>query len=113
MFPRNYIFFNLIFFSFFLTVRKAKFRIAEQYQGTQCGGALQTTTRRRTGGKTRRYRELQSATTKNTYFPHLQRSQAKYHETKFGGAKPDDLHDPLSFSTKEHFQAFTILPYAK
>ena len=34
---------------FFETVRKAKLRIAERYQGAQCGGALQTTTRRRTG----------------------------------------------------------------
>ena len=46
-------------------------------------------------------------------FPHLQCSQAIYHQIKFGGAKPDDLHDSLSFSTKAHFQAFTSLPYAK
>ena len=44
---------------------------------------------------------------------HLQCSQAKYHQIQFGGAKPDDLHDSLSFSTKAHFQTFTKLPYAK
>ena len=32
-----------------------------------------------------------------THFPHLQCSQAKYHQTKFGGAKPDDLLDSLLF----------------
>ena len=31
---------------------RQKLRIAKQYQGTQCGGALQTTTRRRTGDST-------------------------------------------------------------
>ncbi len=31
---------------------------------------------------------------------------------KFGGVKPDDLNDTLSFSTKEHLKALTILPYA-
>ena len=32
---------------------------------------------------------------------------------KFGGSKPDDLNDSLSFSTKEQLKALTILPYAK
>ena len=38
---------------FFLYARQT-LRIAKQYQGTQCGGALQTTTRRRTGDTTLR-----------------------------------------------------------
>ena len=50
---------------------------------------------------------------KKRHFPHLQCSRAKYHQIQFGGAKPDDLHDSLSLSTKAHFQAFTMLPYAK
>ena len=32
---------------------------------------------------------------------------------KFGGSKPDDLNDSLSFSTKEQLKALTKLPYAK
>jgi hypothetical protein len=43
----------ILFFSFFLYARQT-LRIARQYQGTQCGGALQTTTRRRTGDTTLR-----------------------------------------------------------
>ena len=84
--------------------------IVKQYQDTQCGGALQTA-RRRNGEKTRRYRDLQSATMKRN-FPHLQCSQAKYLQIKFGGAKPDDLKDTLSFSMKDHLKALTIQPYA-
>ena len=38
---------------FFLYARQT-LRIAKQYQGTQCGGALKTTTRRRTGDTTLR-----------------------------------------------------------
>ena len=106
-------FFNMFFYFLFLflIVRKATVRIAKQYQGTQCSGALQTI-RRRNGEKTRRYRKLQSASTK-IHFPHLRCSQAKYLQIKFGGAKPDDLNDTLSFSTKEHLKALTTRPYAK
>ena len=104
-----------IFFIFFFLYAKQKLRIAKQYQDTQCGGALQnnyspsdrrncTPSEQR---KTRRYRDLQSATTKR-HFPHLQCSQAKYLQIKFGGAKPDDLNDTLSFSTKDHLKALTI-----
>ena len=85
--------------------------IVKQYQDTQCGGALQTA-RRRNGEKTRRYRNLQSATTK-IHFSDLQCSQAKYLQITFGGAKPNDLNDTLLFLTKEHLKAFIILPYAK
>ncbi len=51
--------------------------------------------------------------TTKRHFAHLQCSQAKYLQIKFGGAKPDDLNDTLSFSTKEHLKALTIQPYAK
>ena len=40
-------------------------------------------------------RPTKISTTKR-HFPHLQCSQAKYLQIKFGGAKPDDLNDTLS-----------------
>ena len=105
-----FFYFIIIFFLILQGNTKAR-NAAVQYK---------TTTRRRTGetahrrneAKTRRYRDLQSAT-KKKHFPHLQCSRAKYHQIQFGGAKPDDLHDTLSFLTKAHFQTFTMLPYAK
>ena len=58
------------------------------------------------GEKTRRYRDLQSATTKTV----VERNAL---QIEFGGAKPDDLNDRLSFSTKEVLKAVTVLTYAK
>ena len=104
----------------FFFVSKAKLRIAKQYQGTQCGGALKTTTRRRTGDTTLRTEKKKHGDTE-TYkalprkdifrtFNVVRRNTPKI---KFGGSKPDDLNDSLSFSTKEHLKALTIQPYAK
>ena len=57
-----------LFYLFFSSVRKAKLRIAEQYQGAQCGGALQTTTRRRTGETTLRTEKRSGVTETYKFF---------------------------------------------
>ena len=99
---------------------RQKLRIARQYQGTQSGGALQRTTRRRTGDSTFRTERKKNGDTE-TYkalprkdifrtFNVVRRNTSKIN---FGGSKPDDLNDSLSFSTKEQLKALTILPYAK
>ena len=124
-------FFSLFFFFFFfLFVRKANAQdctAIPRHAVRRCITNNYSPSDRRyytqNGEKTRRYRNLESATTKK-HFPHLQCSQAKYifrtfnvvrrntSKIKFGGFRPDDLNDSLSFSTKEQLKALTILPYA-
>ena len=83
---------------------KQKLRIARQYQGTQCGGALQKTTRRRTGettletekrhGDTETYKALPRKDIFRTF------SVVRRNTTK---SNLEEL-SPTTYTTHSHFQ---------
>ena len=112
LFPFFSFVFSLFFFFFenfllFFLVRKAKAQDCKaipRHAVRRCITNNYSPSDRRyytqNGEKTRRYRDLQSATTKK-HFPHLLCSQAKYLQIEFGGAKPENLKDTLSFSMKD------------
>ena len=65
------------------------------------------------GEKTRRYRDLKSATTKKNIFRTFNIVRRETSKQNLEELSPDDLNDTLSFSLKEHLRALTTLPYAK
>ena len=73
------------------------------------GPEIQHSERSKKNGDTEAYKALPRKDIFRT-FNVVRRNTSKI---KFGGSKPDDLNDSLSFSTKEQLKALTILPYAK